>query len=65
MYRKFDKDGNGSLSVPELKEIMQKTEYELSSQEIDTLLQSIGQEEVSFENFCKFILSNLQMDEES
>lgn len=32
LYRKFDKDGNGSLSVSELKEIMQKNEGGLSSQ---------------------------------
>jgi len=61
-FRMFDKDGGGSISIDEIKQILSFGQT-LEPEVIDTIMKQVdanGDGEISFEEFQEMMLSNIK-----
>lgn len=54
----FDRDGNGTISSAELKQVMINLEQPLTSSEIEEIYRRMGKEEIDQEDFVKLLMGN-------
>jgi len=56
----FDKEGNGYLSVPDLRHVLTQMGEKLSDPEVDELLQSAnyaGESSINYKDFARMMLA--------
>jgi Ca2+-binding EF-hand superfamily protein len=60
-FRKFDKDHSGSLNMAEFRDILRKFNFEVSDQELITIMRKFdpnGDGSINYDEFCKNVLED-------
>jgi len=60
-FRKFDKDHSGSLNMAEFRDILRKFNFEVSDQELITIMRKFdpnGDGSINYDEFCKNVIED-------
>ena len=68
IFDKFDRDGNGSIDMGELKKILKVFKRNVTDEEVKFMMEDLdsdGNGEIDFEEFCDMIQSTLIKEAEN